>query len=344
VAIELLVNGFVPLGRVPFQPQPPKLVPVASPRLRLDHYLDPKTIAATLERQDQGRYLTLGRGKVYDRASNDMLLFRNETTDGYGSIQLLRYWSYVRAVIRVPLEYHRAYFVQPTEQVLDLLQVAWLVAPAGVAPRPEGTPVSQQDGWILYRRQDAPPRVSVISSWSIVKTPERARDMVTDPRFDPSSGVILERNPGLRPVTRPQDSGTARFEWLGANSARVDVDARAPAIALVRNSYDPKWHATVDGRPAPVLTADYILQGIPIGPGHHTILLSYRDPSIGAGLAGSALSLLALLVGCLAIRGHRQRPVGSRSLPPQAGEGDAVVGAPAEAEQVSQQADAEIPP
>jgi hypothetical protein len=331
VAIELLVNGFVSQGPVPFQPQPPKLVPVASPRLRLDRYLEPETIATTLHEEDEGRYLTLGRGRVYDRGSNDMLLFRSETTDGYGSIQLLRYWSYVRAAQRAPLEYHRAYFVNPTEQVVDLLQVAWVVAPAGLAPEPDWMPVTQQERWILYRRRNPPPRASLIWAWSVVGSPERARHMVTDARFDPSSRVILERDPGLRPTPRPQGSGTIRFMWLGANSARVDFDTQAPAIALVRNSYDPNWHATVDGRPVPVLAADYILQGIPVGPGHHTILLAYRDRSIGVGLAGSALSLLALVVGSLAMRGRRQSPTRPRSVASPSDERDALVGTPAEA-------------
>jgi hypothetical protein len=206
-------------------------------------------------------------------------------------------------------------------------------------------PVSRQDGWILYRRRDPPPRVSLISRWTVVESPERARDAVTDPGFDPSTEVILERDAGARPTGRPQDSGTARFVWLGPNSARVDIDTRAPAIALVRNSYDPNWHATEDGRAVPVLAADYILQGIPVGPGHHTILLAYRDPSIGLGLAGSALSLAALLIGSLVLRGRRRAPVPSGPIPSPVADPNAVVGVPAGAGPESDhEPDAKLPP
>jgi membrane protein YfhO len=132
--------------------------------------------------------------------------------------------------------------------------------------------------------------------------------LVADPRFDPSVEVVLEGSPGHRPVSHSGEAGMARFRWLGTASARVDVDARSPAIVLVRNAYDPNWRATVDGRPAPVLAADYVLQGIPVAPGHHTILLTYRDPSIGAGLAGSALSLLVLFGSSVALHGRRRSP------------------------------------
>ena len=37
-----------------------------------------------------------------------------------------------------------------------------------------------------------------------------------------------------------------------------------------------------------------MLVGVFVGPGHHTIVLSYDDPAIGYGLLGSALSILAL--------------------------------------------------
>jgi membrane protein YfhO len=308
VALELVVNGLVPRGRIPFQPQPPKLVPVASPRVRLARYVEPKTIAATLQREDGGRYLTFGPGNVYDRASNDMLLFGNETTDGYGSIQLLRYWSYVRAAQQASLEYHRTYFVRPTSQALDLLQVEWVVAPAAVPPESDWTSVTRQGGWALYRRRSFPPRASLLSAWTVVEGPEQARRLVADPRFDPSVEVVLEGSPGHRPVSHSGEAGMARFRWLDTASARVDVDARSPAIVLVRNAYDPNWRATVDGRPAPVLAADYVLQGIPVAPGHHTILLTYRDPSIGAGLAGSALSLLVLFGSSVALHGRRRSP------------------------------------
>jgi hypothetical protein len=314
-AVELLVNPAVPPGRVAFRPQPPKLMPLASPRVRLDEYLEPKAIARTLQEQDDGRYLTLGPGRVYDRGSNDMLLFRNETTDGYGYMQLLRYWSYVRAVDAVPLDYHRAYFVEPSDQTLDLLEVGWVVAPRRLATQSEWYPVTDEDGWILYRRRSTPPRVSLISSWTVVESPQRARDAVTDSSFTPSDRVILERNPSLTQGAVTQKSGTARFTRLSPNSARVVVDTEAPSIALVRNPYDPDWHATVDGRPVPVLAADYILQGVPVPPGHHTILLAYSDPSIGAGVAGSVVTLLVLLGSSLALRGRRGSPKRSGSVP-----------------------------
>jgi uncharacterized membrane protein YfhO len=89
---------------------------------------------------------------------------------------------------------------------------------------------------------------------------------------------------------------------LGDQAARITVDAAAPAVLLVRTSFDPNWRASVDGHPATLLRADYFLQGVAVPTGHHVVDLRYHDPAIGHGLWGSALALLAVLVAALALR------------------------------------------
>ena len=82
------------------------------------------------------------------------------------------------------------------------------------------------------------------------------------------------------------------------------MNAPAAGVVLVRQTYDPDWHAKVDGHSVRVLPADYVDQGIPVPPGHHVISLTYDDPWVGRGLIGSGVAL-ALLVG--AAVGLRQR-------------------------------------
>ena len=56
----------------------------------------------------------------------------------------------------------------------------------------------------------------------------------------------------------------------------------------------------VDGDGAPVLPADYLMQGVPVGPGHHIINLAYRDTAVINGLKASAAAWGALLLAFLA--------------------------------------------
>jgi len=141
-----------------------------------------------------------------------------------------------------------------------------------------------------------------------VGSPDAALNAVTAPRFDPERTIVLEGTPsfaapGSPPTPSPPSSVTTIEQ--GAQEIRLIVDASAPAIVLIRVPFDRSWRASVDGRAATPLAADFVDQGIPVPPGHHAIELTYVDPSIGIGLAGSGIALL-LLVASAAILGCRR--------------------------------------
>ena len=59
----------------------------------------------------------------------------------------------------------------------------------------------------------------------------------------------------------------------GTASAVVHTTRRATVVLSA--SYDPGWHATVNGRPAPTVMVAPALVGVVVGPGVHTVTFSY---------------------------------------------------------------------
>jgi hypothetical protein len=124
--------------------------------------------------------------------------------------------------------------------------------------------------------------------------------------FDPEREAVLEEDPGIDPapgLTR----GTAIYEAVGTDGARVTVTAPAAGLVVIRNGYDPHWSATVDGEPAEVLPANHFLQAVAVPRGQHVIELRYADPLVRAGLLGSAASLAALGVAAALARWRERR-------------------------------------
>jgi uncharacterized membrane protein YfhO len=74
----------------------------------------------------------------------------------------------------------------------------------------------------------------------------------------------------------------------------IEADTPAAGLMVVSEAFYPGWRATVDGAPAPLLRADYAFRGVALAPGHHRVELDYRSRATEAGLALSALGLLAL--------------------------------------------------
>jgi hypothetical protein len=240
-----------------------------------------------------------------------------EVAQGYNPVQVRRYWTYVRKVDQSQLRYNMSIFSHlPESQTIDLLGISPVVAPAPGSPRAEDVVddawpddswdrVGSAEGQPVYRLEQPSPKASLIGSWTVVDGPQQALEVVTSNAFDPGSEAVLEEDPGLPANRAPGDPGTAAYRG-SSQAAEIAVDARAPAILLVRKVFDPHWHATVDGEPAEILVTDYLLQGIPVPEGRHTVRLVYDDPSIGYGLAGSGAALVAVLVAAALLRTSRR--------------------------------------
>ena len=112
--------------------------------------------------------------------------------------------------------------------------------------------------------------------------------------------------------------GEVTYTSLGPQAASIGVRSSRPAILLVRDVLDDNWHATLDGESVPVLRADYLLQAVAVPEGTHTVVLTYDDPMIGLGLAGSAVALGGLAVPAVILR-RREGGTTARASAPQSG-------------------------
>lgn len=300
------------------------------PKLPGPAYLRPTGTERALLRHPDERYVSLVRPglsvgartvlavlpKNWAAAADQRaMLFGLEDVDVYNPTQLLRFWTFVRAVQPVPLKYNVSYLVDPSRTAFDVLGVDWVVEKARRRPAVPGSALVARDGpWSLFRLPNAVPRASLFVSWDRAGTESDALDRVRAPGFDPTASLVVEGGPappgtGAPGGSGPADGGgSATYRSLGPQAARVDVLAPRAAMLLVRTPFDPNWHATVDGRPVPVLPADSVVQAVPVLAGRHVVALAYDDPSVGYGLLGTGLVLAALLGAGVALRRRRPAP------------------------------------
>jgi hypothetical protein len=326
LAVELLANTFVGAARSPFRPMPALLVALPNPSTELSSIVEPGPIQLALRRRDEGRYVVTGRAAPVPRSGgggnlgvvpDHAMLFGTETAGGYDPVQLIRYWAFVRAIQHASVRYNRALFPDPPPVALDLLQVRYALASAAEPPVPGATLAVTQGAWALWELPDAQPRASVLTAWRVLKPSGRdpagdeALMAVTAADFDPQSEVVLERDPGLGPPGNPGAAAgaTATYTAEGPQGASVRVSTPVPSVVLLRIPYEKHWHATVDGHSSRVIPADYVDQAVPVPAGIHTIDLTYSDPSIGAGLAGSAVVIVGMLASAVWLR-RRERLAG----------------------------------
>jgi membrane protein YfhO len=180
--------------------------------------------------------------------------------------------------------------------------------------------VAEQGAYTLYRLADAEPRASVVYDWTPVP-PGGGLDQVLQPGFDPAIEAIVEEQPSATIADQllgsgPSGTGTAVYSERTPEQVVVQVTSSATGLLVVRNAFDRNWHATVDGRPAPLLLTDYMMQGVVVSAGTHTVELTYRDPAVGLGVLVSTVAW-AILVGLIVwfAVGDRRRRTSAPSPP-----------------------------
>jgi hypothetical protein len=131
----------------------------------------------------------------------------------------------------------------------------------------------------------------------VTKDRSRAADVIHD-------GKVAAKTTG---VFMPMYAGTSGGAFgstttvqpteLGPGRWRVRSSGSKPSLVVVADAYFPGWKARVDGKPAPVLKADGAFLGVAVGPGQHTIELSYhRPPAAVVGRVISVATVLAIVL------------------------------------------------
>jgi MYXO-CTERM domain-containing protein len=172
----------------------------------------------------------------------------------------------------------------------------------------------------VYRNSGALPRAFLVDSQRTADSEDAALAAVTDGSTDLRRVAVTEETlPGLPQTSQSQrgsggasprlasggDAGEARLVSYERDEAVVEVDAERPALLVLTDVYFPGWKATVDGRDAPIERVDYLLRGVPVPAGAHTVELRYQPASWRVGWIISFVALLGL--AGLALIGLRRR-------------------------------------
>jgi hypothetical protein len=109
-----------------------------------------------------------------------------------------------------------------------------------------------------------------------------AMEFALDPASAASPRSVVEAPllPGYRPAT-----GTARIVRDEPERIAVEATSDGPGLLVLNDVYAAGWRATVDGRPAEILPANYMARGVWVPAGTHEVVFAYRTPLLREGWA-----------------------------------------------------------
>jgi hypothetical protein len=150
----------------------------------------------------------------------------------------------------------------------------------------------------LFKLPGATGLAAVVHSCQTAPSEFAALRTFTDNRFPAASTLLLEQP--VSSLSRFCNGASSRHESAslassGGNTYLAHATLRAPGMLIIRVNAYPGWHATVDGKPAPLVAADYMFQAVPLTAGTHEVKLTFAPRSLRVGAAISLATLLALL-------------------------------------------------
>jgi hypothetical protein len=216
-------------------------------------------------------------------------------------------------------------FLEPLNQQLDPQGRFRVVMTFEIVPRPgvsrptrleELTASPSADGrYALFEFAGALPRAKLYSNWRVVTNDQAALDLLPSAEFKPQEEVIVSAPVPEPPLTAEPSTNTGSVAFVSYAPKRIELkaDAHVPSILLLNDKHDPNWRVSVNGKPQPLLRCNYIMRGVHLPAGDHTVVFTFEPPTGALYISVAALIGGLLLLVIVVAGGSRGEKSGSET-------------------------------
>ncbi len=141
----------------------------------------------------------------------------------------------------------------------------------------ELTAVPNENGrYALFEFTGALPRVKLYADWQVNTNDQANLKTLADLNFDPAKTVLVSTPQKNLPASATNENpGTVEFASYAPKHLAFDAKVVTSSVLLLNDKYDSHWRVTVDGQPAALLRCNYLMRGVYLTPGHHTVKFDF---------------------------------------------------------------------
>ena len=143
------------------------------------------------------------------------------------------------------------------------------------------------------------PRAKFYTDWQAGLSDAQILQQLRAPDWDPARQVLVsEKIAGTTPSPTSATS-EASITQYAPKHITVKTRSTAPGILLLNDRWHPDWKVTVDGQSAPLLRANFLMRGVSVAAGEHTVEYRFDPPHQTLWVSFAAVATGLLLVGIL---------------------------------------------
>jgi hypothetical protein len=124
------------------------------------------------------------------------------------------------------------------------------------------------------------PRAKLYSRWQVNANDTNVLAQLFSPDFNPQTSVFVAGNvPAESETNAPNPPDNAvQFVSYAPKDIVLSADAAAAGILLLSDHFHPDWKVFVDGRTATLLRCNFLMRGVYLSSGSHTVEFKFRPP------------------------------------------------------------------
>jgi hypothetical protein len=156
--------------------------------------------------------------------------------------------------------------------------------------------LGEKGAYALMEFTGALPRAKLYANWQTPANDSATLQTLASRTFDPAQTVLVSRETPLAqaPGSPTADPGTVAVTQYKPKRVRLQADVKTPAVLLLDDRIAADWKLWVDQKPAPILRCNYLMRGVFLTPGSHTVDFRFQPSlkplyvslcALGAGLA-----------------------------------------------------------
>jgi len=231
--------------------------------------------------------------------------YHYQSAGGYHAAKLQRYQNFLDQVLQLSRD------GSLNKKALDLLNVRYIIAQEPL-PGTEVVYQSDRSDHVVLENPEAVPRGYLVGRTEVVDGPEETWRRLRDPSFQPDSLALVPEELEA-PVTPIDSNSTAEvaLESYEPDEITWTVNTDAPRLFVASEIYYPAgWNAYLDGTQVPIHRVNYLLRGVHVPDGGHTLTMRFEPKSdrYGLWIAGTSTALVyGGILGILGITYRRRR-------------------------------------
>ena len=235
--------------------------------------------------------------KVYDVStsafSSAAASYFHKSLGGYHGAKLRRYQELFERQIATQ---------NPNFRILNMLNTKYIIT------------ADQQGNKIAQLNPDAYGNAWFVKSYKIAANADA--EMAALDSLKPKDEAVLDKKfeEKLKGLTLQSDSAaTIRLTTYKPDELTYESNSKSEGLAVFSEIYynvRNEWKVTIDGKPADLLRADYVLRALRVPAGKHTIIFKFEPESVAIGrildLISSVL-LVALIAGAFFVESRAKK-------------------------------------